>query len=53
VVKQEAFNVIYQGAVDGMVGRVRWPSMVESDQDGADEEDIRMQNTDQDQDVEM
>ncbi|KAG2116280.1 hypothetical protein DEU56DRAFT_761555 [Suillus clintonianus] len=53
VAKQEAFNVMYRGAVDGMVGRARWPSIVEFDQDGADEEDVRMQNTDQDQDVEM
>ncbi|KAG2337192.1 hypothetical protein BDR05DRAFT_1005266 [Suillus weaverae] len=36
VVKQEAFNVMYWGVVDGMVGRARWPSMVESDQDGAE-----------------
>ncbi|KAG1721871.1 hypothetical protein EDD22DRAFT_936390 [Suillus occidentalis] len=56
VAKQEAYNVMYRGAVEEMVGRARWPSAVESDHDGmvpADGEDVNMQNLDPDQDVEM
>ncbi|KAG2110691.1 hypothetical protein DEU56DRAFT_896675 [Suillus clintonianus] len=54
VAKQETFNAMYRGAVEGMVGRARWPSAVEFDQHGADE-DVRMQHADQgqNQDVEM
>lgn len=54
--KQEVYNAMYRGVVEGMVGRARWPSAVESDRDGvgpADGEDVNMQNLDPDQDVEM
>ncbi|KAG1829018.1 hypothetical protein DFJ58DRAFT_294315 [Suillus subalutaceus] len=56
VAKQEVYNTMYRGAVEGMVGRVRWPSAMESadDEKGpADSEDVKMQDLDLDRDVEM
>ncbi|KAG1742661.1 uncharacterized protein EDB91DRAFT_1221615 [Suillus paluster] len=56
VAKQETYNVIYRDAVEGMVGRARWPATCggESDQGNFVEgEDINMQNADPDPDVEM
>ncbi|KAG2364825.1 hypothetical protein BDR07DRAFT_1354615 [Suillus spraguei] len=58
VAKQEVYNAMYRGAVEGMVGRARWPSAVQSgchsDERGpADGEDVKMQNLDPYQDVEM
>ncbi|KAG2350400.1 hypothetical protein BDR05DRAFT_1054523 [Suillus weaverae] len=56
VAKQEAYNAMYRGAVEGMVGRTRWSSAVEPDHDEkglADGEDVKMQHLDPDQDVEM
>jgi hypothetical protein len=55
VAKQEVYNAMYRGAVEEMRRRARWPSTMESDNDKgpADSEDVRMQNLDPDQDVEM
>ncbi|KAG2033018.1 hypothetical protein BDR03DRAFT_903113 [Suillus americanus] len=56
VAKQEVYNAMYRGAVEGMVGRARWPSAMESDDDEkrpANSEDVKMQNLNPDQDVEM
>lgn len=58
VAKQEVYNAMYRSAVEGMVGRARWPSVVESDHgsDGrgpANGQDVEMQNLDPCQDVEM
>ncbi|KAG1902737.1 uncharacterized protein F5891DRAFT_1215571 [Suillus fuscotomentosus] len=56
VAKQEVYNAMYRGAVEGMMGRVRWPSAVESDHGETvptNGEDVKMQSLDPDQDVEM
>ena len=45
VAKQEAYNAVYRGAVEGMKGRARWPSIE------GPAADIKMQ--DADPDVEM
>ncbi|OAX38109.1 hypothetical protein K503DRAFT_741672 [Rhizopogon vinicolor AM-OR11-026] len=48
VAKQEAYNAVYRGAVEGMKGRARWPSATDSGVEGqpAEEEDIKMQDAD-------
>ncbi|KAG1786474.1 uncharacterized protein HD556DRAFT_1053488 [Suillus plorans] len=56
VAKQEVYNAMYRGAVEGMMGRARWPSAVESDHGEmvpTNGEDVKMQSLDPDQDVEM
>ncbi|KAG1805584.1 uncharacterized protein BJ212DRAFT_1391745 [Suillus subaureus] len=55
VAKQEAYNAMYRGAVEGIVGRARWPSATNSDDEKgpADGEDVKMQDLDPDRDVEM
>lgn len=52
VAKQEAYNAVYRGAVEGMVGRTRWPSAMDSGVEGRPanerllQEDIKLQNAD-------
>ncbi|KAG2093713.1 uncharacterized protein F5147DRAFT_820855 [Suillus discolor] len=56
VAKQEVYNAMYRGAVEGMMGSARWPSAMESDHSEmvpTNGGDVKMQSLDPDQDVEM